>query len=779
VNTDDPLVELWRYLDEQQGQASTAALVDRWLHEQIESPGGQGLTPELLYTLSMRRRIWRDGQFLTPKPLADFIARVAELYTADSILDPVCGSGLLLHAVATSVQAEVVHGIDLNADAVRRSQALLGDIATILQGDALSPPPGILDDYDLIVADPPLGMRLKKPQFVPGLGLYNGELGHALTVWACERLRDHGAALVIVTPPFLWGSHSGKIQEAIAELGCFVRALIHLPGGSLHWTGIDSYLALLERGEQGDVFVGQFSDDAAQQKQLVANIKRRKPGPQPALGRLCPLPDFKGFESLAARERLKRLARTAGWKGLPAADVITAYRILGQSQSDPLEHGPTSCYLRLSGRPLAVLDVDDLPGSSAPHDREVLHLHLASEHADPRYMVHWFNASQIGQATLSVVRRGTSQRRIHLADLLEVKLYLPPVTEQMKAVKGAAHLTRIRAVADELEAVLWDGTGDLATIVNDIATINQEDRFEDWIESLPFPLASILWRHHAGGASVRERYEVLLHFFEATAAFLATVHLSAFMASNDLWEEHGSQLSRQLTSQHLSLDRATFGAWKLVTEYLSSICGSLLKNPDRAELWRRIYATPNENVLAMLSNPELRSLLQRSNRIRNDWSGHAGAIGPEKAMKIHGELMELVHSLRGVFGRIWLSYELIQPGESQYKGGIHHYRAKRLMGTRSAPFEEVQLESTQLLETDVLHLFDTTSQTGLRLQPFVRVMPSPEKRANACFIFNRREDGAFRYVSYHFEAESEIAGTFPDVERALGRIHQFDEESSI
>jgi hypothetical protein len=367
--------------------------------------------------------------------------------------------------------------------------------------------------------------------------------------------------------------------------------------------------------------------------------------------------------------------------------------------------------------------------------------------------------------------------RVDVSALLEGTLYLPPLAEQMQAIEGSARLASIRAAADEYETALWDGTGDVAEIVSNIATINQEDRFEDWIETLPFPLASILWLHRAGGRSSRERYEVLLQFFEATAAFLATLHLSAFMASDDLWHQHGKKLSRKLTQQSMSFDRITFGTWKLVAEYLSSVCAKLIKDPGNGEVWQRIYGTSNKMVLNMLTDAELRGVLQRANRIRNDW-GHGGAVSSQRAKQIDDELMELTYSLRSVFGRTWCGYELIQPKDARYKDGVHHYKVKRLMGTRSAPFEEVERESLQPLESDDLYLFDSASRHGLRLQPFVRVMPSPEKQANACFIFSRRESKGHRFVSYHFEAESEIEDAFPEVEVALERLHMFDEKVS-
>jgi hypothetical protein len=96
------------------------------------------------------------------------------------------------------------------------------------------------------------------------------------------------------------------------------------------------------------------------------------------------------------------------------------------------------------------------------------------------------------------------------------------------------------------------------------------------------------------------------------------------------------------------------------------------------------------------------------------------------------------------------------------------------MGTRSAPFEIVGRDSTQPLESDRLYLFDAISQKGMMLRPFIRVMPSPEKKATACFIFSRCEPVGARFVSYHFEEESSLTASFPDVDEAFRRIHLFD-----
>jgi hypothetical protein len=58
-------------------------------------------------------------------------------------------------------------------------------------------------------------------------------------------------------------------------------------------------------------------------------------------------------------------------------------------------------------------------------------------------------------------------------------------------------------------------------------------------------------------------------------------------------------------------------------------------------------------------------------------------------------------------------------------------------------------------------------------------MLSPEKKATACFIFSRCEQAGARFVSYHFEQESSLIGTFPDVDEAFRRIHLFDSGANL
>lgn len=66
---------------------------------------------------------------------------------------------------------------------------------------------------------------------------------------------------------------------------------------------------------------------------------------------------------------------------------------------------------------------------------------------------------------------------------------------------------------------------------------------------------------------------------------------------------------------------------------------------------------------------------------------------------------------------------------------------------------------------------DADGERFIKLLPFVRVMPSPKTEANACYFYNRRGNQQQKFVSYHFEVDSEVEEFFEDTEAAILSLH--------
>jgi hypothetical protein len=711
----------------------------------------------------------------TPRVVADFIAGLSKRVKPKSILDPTCGYGFLLATVASVAEAEMLLGIEINHELADKASQIWGGAIEVVKSEALSYLERNESKYDMIVCDPPINLRLN-PQWIEALQGKppTNDFTLALILSSLKALSPNGTAIFTVSPSFLLESQREKFLACLYEIGFKITACIQAPSGTRHNTSIATYLLVIDRGDQGDVFIGQLKDDPTHLDHLLSNLHRKKAKGDPSLGRLCSLSSFQGFESFAAREQLERLAREWKWSPHNGRDIIKEYELsrAGRPARNPsLHEDASSLFVKLIGKPQASRHREGFSKSA-----EMAHIKLNTDLVDPSFLQYWINESRIGQLTLDSAQTGTTIPRTSVDSLLKATIYLPTKDQQHCVCDAWSYLQKVRSEADELESALSDWAEPPDQILPRIKAINQEDRYEDWLESLPFPLASILWRHHAAKDSFRERFQMLLHFFEATAAFVATIHLSAYMSSDGEWERIREDLSSKLSSKGLSLERATFGSWKLVVERLASATSSALRkaeeNQDEMSVLAQIYGTSDRQSISMLCDKKLLRVLQDANKIRNNNLGHSGAVGEAAAKQVHDELMDLIYQLRSAFGRRWGSYELLQPGAIRYKAGIYYITCKRIMGSRSAPFEEREYESAMPLEADCLYLFDSVCRTGLKLQPFVEVMPSPERQAVACFIFNRVEKDSARWVSYHFDQESEISLPSTGVLNALSRLNR-------
>jgi len=749
---------LWEHMDKHRGTAPTHEL----LAKALVSLDDIDITPELLDQLAKRFGSEFSGSHLSSAGISGFIAQIAGTKNPKSVLDPTCGSGLLLKIVADHVGAAIVHGIEINEAIVPVSRRLLGEKARVFHGDALSGSLPILPSYDLIISEPPFKAPPSRPlRLVEMEKEIRGDFSDILAAWTCTKLSKEGMAILILPSAFLWSKRSEAAKKAMADLGCAVTGCIQLPSGSLQGTTIDAYIVIIERGAQSDLFVAQYTTDQAHQRVLIENLVSRKEGHRPAQGRLCSWSNFRGYASIEAQDRILRMVKRLGFDPVPMSTLVVEATKTNTKSFEQLETRPNSVYLPLAGRGKTTATQEGL----SERLRDYVQLQLDPNLADARFVAYLLNR-ELGQAILDTIRIGTTIERIRPTDLLASTFYLPPLKIQKKVLSSLNQIAAIRGVLDDLKEAVWIDPRSIDETARKIESVNREDSFEDWIETLPFPLATILWRHHAAGSSVRDRTEILLHFFEALAGFIATVHLSAFSSDSEIWSQHSRPLFEALDKQHLSLERATFGSWKCVTEYLGARCRKLAnQTPDIAF---SLYRTHNIGTLHMLGSAELITAIQRANGMRNDLR-HGGALGDQQAESVHAELFSLVHQCRGVLGSHWLDYELVQPRSARFRNGIAEYDVRRLMGTKT-PFVQVNRESVDQLDEDKLYLLDPNGDRALGVLPFVRMMPSPRTEQNACYFFNRIQDGKCRYISYYFDDDPDLVATCADTMDTIAQL---------
>lgn len=182
------------------------------------------------------------GQYLTPLPVAEFVAKIATTRAIDGIaVDPFCGSGLLLDCLAQRAPDLKLIGIEINEPVANLAEAL--STATkrsldIRRADAfLGLAEGGLPQADLIVTNPPFGATATTadltslrfagvPESLLTLGKWPAEL---LGLEVCLRILRPNGLLIAVLPQSVitnnrWAQYRCDLFSRLS-----VEAIVSLP----------------------------------------------------------------------------------------------------------------------------------------------------------------------------------------------------------------------------------------------------------------------------------------------------------------------------------------------------------------------------------------------------------------------------------------------------------------------------------------------------------------------------------------------------------------------
>lgn len=273
-----------------------------------------------------------------------------------------------------------------------------------------------------------------------------------------------------------------------------------------------------------------------------------------------------------------------------------------------------------------------------------------------------------------------------------------------------------------------------------------------WADTLPFPLASILW-HYEGEPEEAIKVDYLVKFFEALAEFAATTLLSGCTRDRALLE---ANRSAWFGGEHRPLDlrTATFGMWVQLAERLSKTLRALLRDEDGEDRSSKLFTAVDIELVEVLSAAKLATTLHHALTCRNHWTGHGGVAGKHVHRERLRELEDLLAQTQAVLGWSFETWTLLKPGPMTRSGKIYDLTATILKGPNPA-FRRSQIKLTEALDTARLYLVNDGNNRALELLPLIRVLAGTTSQ-DACYFYNRLEGAEVRWVSYHFHAEPEL-----------------------
>ncbi len=352
--------------------------------------------------------------------------------------------------------------------------------------------------------------------------------------------------------------------------------------------------------------------------------------------------------------------------------------------------------------------------------------------------------------------------------------------EQRTLIELDQRLRAISSEASELQGRLWEGLNRTDEVRRRLEQLNRDDTFPAWLDTLPFPLASILWTHHTLKGRPLKRYLQLEFFFEGLVEFLGIWLMSGVRPSRDRFETEWKSIRETFDRAGQCVERASFGALVTIVEHLAKMVRSGVNGEvEDRRYWAAKFACDSPELLRGLVSKLMVALAKRANELRNNWRGHGGVVGDTEAGRRESVLLALLADFRGLVGHRWEDYPLVFPGSFSYSNGVHRCNVLSVTGVRY-PFDQKTLDLKTPLEEGQLHFVSPLTGAICRLLPLVRLGATGTEERNACYFFNRVEGGdRQRYVSYHFEDRPEVVEEIPAASELLRELSQDRSHSRV
>ena len=734
------------------------------------------------FVADLLRGFGGGGDHFVPPVLLEVIPLLLEGHSGNIACDPWAGFGVLAASVRETVHAGKTIACTRSLQNLALARVLVPELEWH-SGDPLSFLEALSQKLDVIASVLPFGVKATQAVELRSESGERvscvGDLGPILLAAASMRLSPEGVGIFVVSSSFFSAQRS--ILLDLPRLGLGVEAALALPAGSFTpFANISTYLVVVRKRALAEMFVAQLSKDIHRNRQIVANLREGKVDGALELGRFVTPVKFHGFEPLRLAEQLRQVEHR--FQGPPVRLEELAQAIQRGRPGDDFEFSgaENALYIPLIGNS----DVVDSTEAMTLKRHNYAQVVVDQTRSDARFVARFLN-SELGRSIREANKSGTTIRNLNTTGLKELQVFVPNLETQRKVLEIEARLVAeqntLLGLENDLAALrreLWTSPGRLTEVDSRLrafsdqlavgATSHVATTLEQWFETLPFPLASILRAWQATPSQdFKTKYEHLLHFFEAVAEFVSVVYLSAYSSQPEFFIDHRAKLADAWKKQNLTLERATFGTWKVVMEYFGKQTRELLlADTDKRLLCEEIFADPTLVLPKMLARKELADVISKGNKRRNDWTGHGGVVSPEEAGRRNGELLSEVQKLRDVMADGWTHVQLVRSLYCKPRGGVFDNEVSVLIGSNSEFLKESRPMSIWL-DVERLYLVSGDSARALLLLPLMQVGPSPTSAKNACYFFNRVVKGGARFISYHFIDQPEIKDQSEEISAAI------------
>ena len=709
---------------------------DTKLLELIGSTFGVQKLDAILEDNELLAKLSNTFQTTAPTYVYEFIKELIKNESNKSIFDP---------CLTISSPLLYLEGHDLNGTC--SNQAELEIIKTIFKDksenfkhdDTLNELSQTNEKFNLILSFPPFSERTQSNKVSQSTFDFVTTL-----ILKCGGKIENDGKLIFLVPDSFLKDEKGK--EALLKGGFFVDAVFAIPSGAFApFINISSNLILVSKKVSTKTFVAEISNDDTSNKTILRNFRNQKEGKLIQLGSFIDIMEFKSFNALVSEKEIQELAKRVGYSPSLLTDISLSIIALKGDNTVEVEHLANSIYLPKVGNNPVVASLNELKLKP----KNYYQIQFDESKANAIYVAHYFN-TQLGKKLRESLEVGTVIPQISKSQLSKCNFFLPELAIQAEIIEVDNKIQQFKFRLDELKRNLWKQPKSYKTISKELKSINQEEKLENWIDKLPFPISSILWRYYATKDNSK-KIEHLFHFFEAFSEFLSMLMLSALVQDKDFYKEESHKwIGRDGKFQNWYL-RANFGNWNNLTSNLSKAIRTYLDDIDKKDYCKNLFGNPSDAFLSMITSKGIVNVLFEVAILRNRWKGHGGITSEEENIQRVLMLEQQLNEFRKYIADAFDDTKMLSPSTSSFEDGIFTYVAKELIGART-PFNEITIKSLIPLDRKKLYISNSQQTKPLELLPFIKFIEA----SDAIYFYTSIESKDVRWVSYHFDKEAEL-----------------------
>lgn len=309
---------------------------------------------------------------------------------------------------------------------------------------------------------------------------------------------------------------------------------------------------------------------------------------------------------------------------------------------------------------------------------------------------------------------------------------------------------RYNEFGDALETDMQEKFEDSIKPLDDSIKPVDDAVLEQWIETLPFPLASILWASYSS-FSYEHKVDYLLDFFEALSEFIFTLLLSGLATNELIIQKEVAQIFKK--EEEFSRDwfeKPSFGTWNSLGYDLARLVRNYLNDRYYRNQIIKSFGKPENKLLESFSSIELQLILRKVSRYRNDWKHSVSHVSEEQYIERFKILENHLSEAYNIIGESFKKSDLVVPIENKTINGVNHCTVQRYMTSR-APFRQIEVKSNITMDNTKIYLANRNKKTHLEILPLLIDID------NSCYFYNGKDfhTGMARYCSYHNSKEPE------------------------